>query len=356
MVVIMSFNSFGKIFTFSSFGESHGKAIGVIVDGVPSGLKLSENDIQLDLDKRRPGQSAITTQRKEHDRAEIFSGIFEGVTTGSPIGVLIFNSDQRSKDYSSLKDLYRPGHADFTYSSKFGLRDYRGGGRSSARETAMRVVAGVVAKKILEKEKVKIIGYTKQVGNVVCEKINYKEIEKNSVRAPDERKGREMEKLIEGVKSEGDSVGGVVEIVAKNVPVGLGEPVYYKLDSKIAEAMMSINAVKGVEIGAGFSSASMMGSEHNDRQVSKGKFVSNNAGGIEGGISNGNDLILRIAIKPASSISKEQETINSKGKKEKVSVKGRHDPCLCPRAVPVAEAMLAIVLADLLLISRCRKV
>ncbi len=355
----MTFNTFGKIFSYTSFGESHGKAIGVVVDGVPAGLKLGEEDIQKDLDRRRPGQSEVTTQRQEDDKVEILSGVFEGKTTGMPVALIIFNKDAQSKDYSSIKDLYRPGHADYTYQQKFGIRDYKGGGRSSARETAMRVAVGAIAKKFLKEKGVSIFGFTREVAGIRAEKIDLKVIENNSVRAPDLQAAKEMEKVILAAKENGDSVGGIVEVVAKGVPVGLGEPIYYKLDSKLAEALMSINAVKGVEIGSGFSSTKMKGSEHNDEPyIVKGKvkFKTNNAGGIIGGISNGDDVVARIAIKPASSIVKEQKTVDRKGKSLKVSVAGRHDPCLCPRAVPVAEAMMAIVLMDMYLIAKTRKI
>ena len=354
----MGFNSFGKIFSFTTFGESHGKAIGVVVDGVPPGLKLGGKDIQKELDRRRPGQSEVTTQRMEDDKAEILSGVFEGKTTGTPIAILIFNRDAKSKDYSKLKDLYRPGHADYTYQQKYGLRDYRGGGRSSARETAMRVAAGAIAKKFLAEKGIKIYGFTREVAGIRAEKTDLKVVEKNSVRAPDLKAAKKMESAILAAKNAGDSVGGIVEVIAKGVPAGLGEPVYYKLDAKLAEALMSINAVKGVEIGSGFAAVKMRGSQHNDSMYSSGgkaRFKSNNAGGMTGGISNGEDIVARIAVKPASSIIKKQETIDKKGKKVKVSVAGRHDPCLCPRAVPVAEAMVAIVLMDLYLIAKARK-
>jgi len=355
----MSFNSFGKIFSFTTFGESHGKAIGVIVDGCPAGLKIDEKDIQKELDRRKPGQSKVTTQRKEADKVEILSGLFDGKTTGTPIAMLVHNTDQKSKDYSKIKDLYRPGHADFVYQEKYGIRDYKGGGRSSARETAMRVAAGAIAKKFLALKGIKIIGFTREVAGIIAEKTDLNQIEKNLVRAPDAEAAALMEDLILEVQHAGDSVGGVVEVIAKGVPPGLGEPIYYKLDSKLAEAFMGINAVKGVEIGSGFASTLLRGSENNDAiyaEKGKIKFRSNNSGGIIGGISTGQDIVVRCAIKPASSIAKEQETITKKGKKSKLSVKGRHDSCLCPRAVPVAEAMLAVVLMDLYLISKCSKI
>jgi len=354
----VSFNTFGKIFTYTTFGESHGRAIGVVVDGCPAGLSINESDIQKELDKRRPGQSAVTSARSESDRAQIISGVFEGKTTGSPIGILIFNEDAKSKDYSKIKDLYRPGHADYAYQAKFGLRDYTGGGRSSARETAMRVAAGAIAKKFLSEKGIEIYAFTREISGIRAQKTDFSQIEKNSVRTPDRLAAKKMESAVLAAKEQGDSLGGIVEVIAKGVPAGLGEPIYYKLDSKLAEALMSINAVKGVEIGAGFESTRMHGSQNNDEMyVSKGKvkFRTNNAGGISGGISNGDDIVCRMAVKPASSIAKEQKTVNTKGKSAKIAVQGRHDPCLCPRAVPVAGAMVAIVLMDMYLIARTRK-
>ncbi len=354
----MGFNTFGKVFTFTTFGESHGKAIGVVVDGCPAGFSLSEKDIQKELDRRRPGQSSVTSARKEDDRAEIISGVFEGKTTGAPIGMLIFNKDMQAKDYSGIKDVFRPGHADYTYEKKFGHRDYKGGGRSSARETAMRVAAGAIAKKFLSEKGISIHGFTREIAGIRAEKTDFSAIEKNSVRAPDMDAARKMERAVLDAKEEGDSVGGIVEVIAKGVPAGLGEPIYYKLDSKLAEALMGINAVKGVEIGSGFASTKMLGSEHNDELGISGgkvKFRSNNAGGMTGGISNGDEIVCRIAVKPASSIAKKQKTVNRKGGEAIIGVEGRHDPCLCPRAVPVAEAMVALVLMDLYLIARTRK-
>ncbi|HLC93076.1 MAG TPA: chorismate synthase [archaeon] len=354
----MSFNTFGKIFTFTTFGESHGPAIGVVVDGCPAGLAISESDIQKELDRRRPGQSEVTSPRGEADKVQILSGIFEGKTTGSPVAMLIFNEDVRSKDYSKIKDLFRPGHADYTYSEKFGHRDYRGGGRSSARETAMRVAAGAIAKKYLAQKGISINGFTREIAGIRAEKTDLSVVEKNSVRAPDLAAAKKMEAAVLKAKEEGDSVGGIVEVIAKGAPAGLGEPVYYKLDSKLAEGLMGINAVKGVEIGSGFAATHMKGSEHNDEMfTSKGKvkFRTNNAGGMTGGISNGDDIVARIAVKPASSILKQQNTVNKALKQTKISVEGRHDPCLCPRAVPVAEAMVALVLMDLYLIAKARK-
>ncbi|HIH09478.1 MAG TPA: chorismate synthase [Candidatus Diapherotrites archaeon] len=354
----MGFNTFGKIFTFTSFGESHGKAIGAVVDGCPAGIRISEMDIQKELDRRRPGQSGVTTARSEEDKIEILSGVFEGSTTGMPIAMLIYNKDMRSRDYSNIKDVFRPGHADFTYEQKFGIRDYRGGGRSSARETAMRVAAGAIAKKFLAQKGIGIKGFSREIAGIVAQRTDCSVIEQNPVRAPDMDAAKKMEKAVLAAKDEGDSVGGIVEVVASGVPIGLGEPVYYKLDSKLAEALMSINALKGVEIGSGFGSAKLKGSQNNDAMhISRGKvkFSTNNSGGISGGISNGDDIICRIAIKPASSISKEQQTVDRRGKQAKIAVSGRHDPCLCPRAVPVAEAMVAVVLMDMYLIAKARK-
>ncbi len=353
----MSFNTFGKIFTFTTFGESHGKAIGVVVDGCPSGMKLDESDIQKELDRRKPGQSAVTTSRSEPDKVQILSGVSEGKTTGAPIGMLIFNEDAKGKDYSKIKDAFRPGHADYTYQAKFGIRDYKGGGRSSARETAMRVAAGAIAKKFLASKGMKIVGFSREIAGIRAEKTDYSVIEKNSVRAPDLGAAKKMEAAVLAAKEEGDSVGGVVEVVAEGVPAGLGEPIYCKLSSKLAEALMGINAVKGVEIGSGFAAARMRGSGHNDEIYSsngKVRFRTNYAGGMTGGISNGDDIVVRMAVKPASSIAKEQNTIDRSGKQTKIAIEGRHDPCLCPRAVPVAEAMVACVLMDMYLVSKAR--
>ncbi len=354
----MSFNTFGKIFSFTTFGESHGPAIGVVVDGVPAGLELGEADIQKELDRRRPGQSEVTSPRGEPDRAEIISGVFEGKTTGMPVAILVRNEDARSGDYSRIKDVFRPGHADYTYEKKFRVRDYRGGGRSSARETAMRVAAGAIAKKFLSEKGIRVIGFTREIAGIRAEKTDYSAIEKNPVRAPDMSAAKKMEKIVLEAKGGGDSAGGIVEVIASGVPAGLGEPVYSRLDAKLAEALMGINAVKGVEIGSGFASARMRGSENNDEIFVSGKktgFKTNNSGGILGGISNGDDIVVRIAVKPASSILREQKTVDRKGKLARLVVEGRHDPCLCPRAVPVAEAMVACVLMDFYLIARTRK-
>ncbi len=347
----MTGNEFGKNFKIITFGESHGKGVGVVIDGVKAGLKISKKDIQKELDRRKPGQSKITTQRKESDSVEILSGVFEGKTIGTPICLLVRNKEYRSKDYSSIKNLFRPGHAGYTYFKKFGRRDYRGGGRASGRETIGRVSAGTLAKKSLAKKKIKIIGYVKEIAGIKAKKIDFKEIEKNSVRCPDKIVAKKMEKVILKAMKEGDSVGGIVEIIVKGVPSGIGEPVFEKLDAELAKALMSIGAVKGVEMGAGFDVAKMKGSQCNDeiRSVKgKVKFLSNNSGGILGGISNGEDIILRIAVKPTPSIGKKQKTISEEMKNSFISTKGRHDPCICPRIVPVAEAMVALVLQDFL--------
>jgi len=347
----MTGNEFGKNFRVISFGESHGKGIGVVIDGVKAGMKISEREIQKELDRRRPGQSKITTQRKESDSVEIISGIFEGKTLGTPICLLVRNKDYRSEDYTAIKKLFRPGHAGFTYFKKFGRRDYRGGGRASGRETIGRVAAGALAKKLLAKKKIKIIGYVKEIEGIEAKKIDYRQIEKNPVRCPDKIVAKKMEKAILKAVKKGDSVGGIVEVVVKGLPAGVGEPVFGKLDAELAKALMSIGAVKGIEIGAGFCVAKMRGSQCNDeiRAVKgKPKFLSNNAGGILGGISNGEDITLRICVKPTPSISKKQKTITEDLKNITIETYGRHDPCICPRVVPVAEAMVALVLQDFL--------
>lgn len=346
----MAGNSFGKIFRVTTFGESHGNGIGVVIDGVKPNVKISEKEIQKELDRRRPGRSKLVSPRQETDKVEILSGIFEGKTIGTPVCLLIRNVNARSEDYDDLRGIFRPGHADLTYFMKYGIHDHRGGGRASGRETAGRVAAGAIAKKILLKNKIKIFAYTKSIGNVIAEKIDYRQIEKNPLRSPDILASRMMEKLILRVKSRQDSVGGIVEAVIKNCPPGVGEPVFDKLEADLAKALMSIPAVHGFEIGSGFSSATMYGSEHNDEPVltknKKIRFRSNNAGGIIGGISTGEDIVVRIAVKPPSSIGKEQITIDRTGKKRKIVIHGRHDPCICPRLVPVAEAMIALVLID----------
>ena len=352
----MAGNSFGSLFRFTTFGESHGPAIGCVVDGVPPRLPLAEPDIQHWLDRRRPGRSAFTSQRREPDRVRILSGVFEGLTTGTPIGLVIENVDQRSRDYGDIKDRYRPGHADFTYQVKYGIRDYRGGGRSSARETAMRVAAGAVARKVLG-DALTLRGALVQIGDDRIDRDAWRwdAVEQNPFWCPDPGAATRWEKQLRAVRKAGSSVGAVVELVASNVPAGLGDPVYDKLDADLAKAMMSINAVKGVEIGAGFASAALSGERNademrmeNDRPV----FLSNHAGGILGGISTGQDIVVRFAVKPTSSILTPRRSIDRHGREVEVATKGRHDPCVGIRAVPVGEAMMAVVLADHLLRQR----
>ncbi len=353
-------NSFGDLFRITTWGESHGPALGVIIDGCPSGIDISEEDIQHELDRRRPGQSKITTQRKEPDRIEILSGIFDGKTLGTPISLMIKNADVISKSYEDIKDTYRPGHADYTYEKKYGIRDYRGGGRSSARETVGRVAAASIAKKILSFDGIKTTGYVKQVGDIVAENIDLDQIEKNLVRCPDPKKAEEMIEQIEKVRREGDSIGGIVEVVSKGVPPGLGSPVFNKIEADLAGALMSIGGIRGFEVGMGFETARRMGSEVNDMMYKDDsgnlRFRTNNAGGLQGGITNGEDLVVRIAIKPTSSIPKIQKTVDKHGKQKDLVVKGRHDPCLCPRAVPIAEAMVNLVLVDHLLMSKVSRI
>ena len=350
----MSSNSLGKIFTFTTWGESHGKCIGCVVDGVPSKISLKVEDIQSFLDKRKPGQSIYTTQRKEKDEIKILSGIFEGFTTGHPISLIINNEDQRSKDYSNIKNIFRPGHADYTYWKKYGIHDYRGGGRSSARETAMRVAAGAIARKVITNKinkNVEIIGALIQVGN---KKINYNNwdqdfIYQNNLFCPDKKIIPTWEKMILEARKNGTSLGAIIEIRCNGIPPGLGEPVYDKLDSDLAKAMMSINAVKGVEIGSGFNSVNISGEDNIDEmRIENGepKFLSNNSGGIIGGISSGQEIIVRFCVKPTSSILSSRKTIDKNMKEVEISIKGRHDPCVGIRAVPVGEAMLATTLAD----------
>ena len=342
----MSGNSIGKLFTVTSFGESHGLAIGCIVDGCPPGLEISAADLQPDLDRRKPGQSRYTTQRREDDEVKILSGIFEGKTTGASIGMIIENKDQKSKDYSKIKDLFRPSHADYTYHQKYGERDYRGGGRSSARETAMRVAAGGIAKKYLqERLGVEIYGYVSQLGPIVAERFVQDEIEQNPFFFPDPDKIGELETYMQALTKEGNSIGAQVTVVAKQVPVGLGEPVFDRLDADLAHALMGINAVKGVEIGAGFDSVSQNGTEHRDEMTPEG-FLSNNSGGILGGISSGQSIVANLALKPTSSLRIPGQSINTAGESVEVVTTGRHDPCVGIRAVPIAEAMLAITLMD----------
>ncbi|GAB1262133.1 chorismate synthase [Aurantivibrio plasticivorans] len=342
----MSGNTIGKLFTVTTFGESHGLALGCIVDGCPPGMALCEEDLQRDLDRRKPGQSRYTTQRREEDQVRILSGVFEGKTTGTPIGLLIENTDQRSKDYSNIKDTFRPAHADYTYQHKYGIRDYRGGGRSSARETAMRVAAGAIAKKYLQQTYgIEVRGYLSQLGPIAIDHIDWDEIENNPFFCPDQSKVAEMEEFMSALNKEGNSIGAKISVVAKGVPVGLGEPIFDRLDADLAHALMSINAVKGIEIGAGFESVVQKGTEHRDEITPQG-FLSNNAGGILGGISSGQDIVAHIAMKPTSSIRLPGKSINSQGESIDVITKGRHDPCVGIRATPIAEAMMAIVLLD----------
>ena len=342
----MSGNSFGKLFTVTSFGESHGLAIGCIVDGCPPGLALTEADIQIDLDRRKPGQSRHTTQRREPDEVQILSGVFEGKTTGTPIALIIHNTDQRSKDYGDILDRFRPGHADYTYYKKYGFRDYRGGGRSSARETAMRVAAGAIAKKWLhERYGVVIRGYLSQLGPIQAETLDWDEIANNPFFCPDAAKVAEMEAYMDALRKEGNSVGAKITTVASHVPVGWGEPIFDRLDADIAHAMMSINAAKGVEVGAGFACVEQKGTEHRDEITLQG-FLSNHAGGILGGISSGQEIVVHTAFKPTSSMRIAGQSVNLSGEAVEVITKGRHDPCVGIRATPICEAMLAITLMD----------
>jgi len=358
----MSFNTFGKIFRFTTWGESHGIAIGCVVDGCPPNISISENDIQKDMDRRRPGKSKFTSQRKEWDKVQILSGTFQGRTTGTPISMIIYNKDARSRDYETIKDKFRPGHADYTYLMKYGIRDHRGGGRQSARETACRVAAGAIAKIVLKKligKKFKITGAVTQLGLLGCNKNNWneREINKNPFFCPDKKSVKLWEKYLLSIRKAGTSCGAIIELIASGIPAGLGSPIYSKLDSDLASALMSINAVKGVNIGAGMGVSMLSGEENSDeiRGVSgKVKFKSNKAGGILGGISSGQDIIASFAVKPTSSILKTRETIDKKGKNTKISVKGRHDPCVGIRAVPIGEAMMSCVLLDHLLMHRAQ--
>lgn len=354
----MSYNTFGHIFRFTTWGESHGEAIGCVVDGVPAGIELSEADIQPYLDKRRPAQSSFTTQRKEPDEVKILSGVFEGKTTGTPISLMIVNQDQKSKDYGDIKDKFRPGHADYTYFKKYGIRDYRGGGRSSARETAMRVAAGAIARKIIPD--INITGYMVQMGEKHIDRANvdFAQIAQNPFFCPDSKAAAEWEDYLSAIRKDGSSVGAVIEVVANHVPVGLGAPIYAKLDTDLAAAMMSINAVKGVEIGDGFATAAYRGEDNADEmRFENGEvtFSNNHAGGILGGISSGQPVVVRFVVKPTSSILKNIQTIDVDGNNTTISTKGRHDPCVGIRAVPVGEAMMACVLADHLLLHRATK-
>jgi chorismate synthase len=350
-------NTIGQLFRLTTFGESHGVAIGGIIDGCPAGLTLDLAAIQAELDRRKPGQSTLTTARRESDRVQFLSGLFEGKTTGAPIAFMISNEDQRSKDYSELKKVYRPSHADYTYDQKYGFRDYRGGGRSSARETANWVVAGAIAKQLLST--VRINAFVSSVGQEFVVKpyqeLDFSQIESTLVRCPDQESAARMSAAIEQAKVEGDSLGGTITCVVQDVPVGWGEPIFDKLHARLGQAMLSINAVKGFEYGSGFCGAQMKGSEHNDTFLEGGKTSSNLSGGIQGGISNGMDIYFRLAFKPTATIRKEQETINQQGETVQLKTEGRHDPCVVPRAVPVVEAMAALVLADFYLLNKNTK-
>jgi len=353
----MGGNTFGDIFRITTFGESHGPALGVVIDGVPPKIPIDPKDIQLELDRRRPGQSQMTTQRQEGDAVEILSGVFEGQSTGTPLTLLIRNHDHKSEDYENLKNVFRPGHADFTYLKKYGIRDHRGGGRASGRETVARVAAGAIAKKILKRFGIRLYAYTLSVGSVKTTSIDLSVIERNPMRAPDMAAAEKMAMEIERVRDDKDSVGGIIEAVVKGTPVGLGEPVFDKLNARIAHALLSIGAVRGIEFGAGFKAAGMPGSQHNDAftiEQDKIKTTTNHCGGILGGISTGGDIILRLAIKPTSSISAPQSTVTADHEDIQTEIHGRHDPCLCPRIVPVVEAMLAVCLTDALLIQKTR--
>ena len=350
----MSGNSFGNSFIVTTFGESHGIALGCVVDGCPPGLEISEEDIQKELDKRKPGSSKYTTQRKENDEVEILSGVFEGVTTGTPIGLLIRNKDQKSKDYDELKNVFRPSHADYVYSKKYGIRDHRGGGRSSARETAMRVASGAIAKKYLnEKLGINIRGYLSQIGSIKVSNIDFEQINQNPFFCPDSEILLDIENLIDELREDGDSIGAKIDISVSNMPVGLGEPVFDKLEADLAKGLMSINAVKGFEIGKGFGLVASKGSESRDEMTPEG-YLSNNSGGISGGISTGQEIKISIALKPTSSISKEGQTIDAEGESQQIQVQGRHDPCVGVRATPIAEAMTALVIMDHFLRNRAQ--
>lgn len=359
----MSANSFGTLFKLSTFGESHGTAIGGIIEGCPAGLKIDIDFVQQELSRRKPGQSHITTQRRENDTVEFLSGIFEDTTTGTPIGFIIKNEDAKSKDYSHLKDSFRPSHADFTYEQKYGLRDYRGGGRSSARETACRIVAGAIAKLFLKEKNIFIHAFVKQVGEIKLEKdfaeLDLLKTDDNIVRCPDEATAERMIQYIEEIKKQGDTVGGIIQCVIQNTPVGMGEPVFDKLHAVLGHAMLSINAVKGFEIGSGFNSVHFKGSEHNDEFVSTSlgiKTKTNHSGGVQGGISNGMPIYFNVAFKPVATIMQAQKSVNKQGEEMMLEAKGRHDPCVLPRAVPIVESMAALVIADFLLLARGNKI
>lgn len=350
----MSGNTIGKLFKLTTFGESHGEALGGIIEGCPSGIKLDFDAINLEMSRRKPGQSSIVTQRKEEDNVQFMSGIFEGTTTGTSIGFLIPNTDQKSQDYSDIKNTYRPSHADYVYEKKYGIRDYRGGGRSSARETAIRVVAGAIAKQIIPS--IKINAFVSSIGDIYLNKpyqdLDFSKIESNIVRCPDSETAIKMEQLIRETKKDGDTVGGTITCVIQNVPIGLGEPVFDKLHADLGKAMLSINAVKGFEYGSGFCGAQMKGSEHNDLYNPDGTTKTNLSGGIQGGISNGMDIYFRIAFKPVATLIQKQEVLDNQGNIVELQGKGRHDPCVLPRAVPIVEAMAAMVLADFYLINK----
>lgn len=355
-------NTFGKLFKISTFGESHGVALGVVLEGCPAGLTIDEEKIRLEMQRRKPGQSKITTQRKEEDNIEILSGVFEGKSTGTPIGIVIRNADQKSKDYSHISDKFRPSHADYTYFEKYGIRDYRGGGRSSARETAARVAAGAIAKQLLDHYGVSLQAFVTQVGDLKLEKpyqeMNLNLAEENIIRCPDPEMADQMIQLIDRVRLERDTIGGVVTCVIKNTPAGIGEPVFDRLHAELGKAMLSINAVKGFEYGSGFEGVTMRGSQHNDSFVKDGdkiKTRTNHSGGIQGGISNGEDIYFRVAFKPVATIMQDQESLNEAGETITVSGKGRHDPCVVPRAVPIVEAMAALVIADYILLAKSNK-
>ena len=354
----MAGNSFGTLFKLTTFGESHGSAIGGVIDGCPAGLKIDFNSLKKDMIRRMPGQSKITTSRKEPDAVQFLSGIFEGVTTGTPLAFIIENTNQKSKDYSHIKDVYRPSHADYTFEKKFGHRDYRGGGRASARETACRVVAGAIAKQLIKN--IKITAFVSSVGNININKpyqdLDFNKIEATIVRCPDLHVADKMIQKIEEVKKTGDTLGGTVMCVLQNVPIGLGEPVFEKLHAQLGKAMLSINAVKGFEYGAGFCATSMKGSEHNDLFNEDGSTQTNLSGGIQGGISNGMDIYFRVAFKPVATLIQQQQALNSEGNLVQMKGKGRHDPCVVPRAVPIVEAMAALVLADFTLINKTNKI
>ncbi len=354
-------NSYGKVFRITTFGESHGPAIGVIIDGCPAGLTIDEAFIQAELDRRKPGQSKITTQRKEDDICKILSGVFEGVSTGMPIAMTIENQDQRSKDYSHILKSFRPSHADYTYEAKYGVRDYRGGGRSSARETAARVAAGAVAKLLLKKKGIDIQAYVSQVGDIKAPPyttLDLSKTEENIIRCPDNATAQKMISLIEKVRLERDTIGGIVTCIIRDAPVGLGEPVFDKLHAELGKAMLSINAVKGFEYGSGFEGIKLRGSQHNDAFVNEGGRIrtrTNHSGGIQGGISNGEDIYFNVAFKPVATIMQDQESVDKDGNAVTVSGKGRHDPCVVPRAVPIVESMAALVIADFLLLGQSAK-